>query len=276
MQINFDITQSQEIDCKPRKEEKRIPKEEYDYEDSLVECEDDGGGRVETEPFIQNFFIYAGELPDCPKRVLKKFNAYEKHKFAKALKENEEHPHKYTIRDEFRIKNEIILRNGSISGEDGVFEFLVNSLVIDDIENVRIVLNKLNVKESRIVDEAYLKEKLMELNAELENEEKKLVELLDNGMGDVFLEQLTVCVIIFIRSLYLDIFIERKRRMSDKTIKKWVKTRFDRLLRDATEEIKNWPIKLHHYKKRTFFNENSHYLNSTLTRSDIFDSVDKT
>lgn len=417
MYVNFDIDKSQEIDYCPNKPKKRrkAAQEDYDYNDELLEREEVSDQRVEIEPFIKNFFVYAGKLKEAPKRIISKFNASVKKRSRNELKKeaknivdnekdinsenenksvsenvnklngeyenkgliknkkkleienvnksvcdnenksldqietefkekdgtnkgtemdlsnknigqienkseskdpnneckdiktetkeiNTEHKKsissstkeivkndrknrsksetesnqktKFDICDEYIIKNEIILRNDGIMDDSVILEFLLNSLVIDQVDNAQIILNKLNIKESKILDDAYLKEQYEELNIKLCIEEIKLKNSEGEDYNNIFFENLICYIDLLVKIIYLDFFIKKKKRISEKTIKKKIKNQINEVLNDKISVYKQWPIKLYHYKKRTFFKDNAHYLNTTLSKSDIFESVD--
>lgn len=269
MEIHIDINKSQEVDYNPKPKRKRVMQEDYDYSDDILEREENGDMRVEIEPFIQNFFVYAGELKEDPKRVTRKYNACKKQKQPSEKDEEPSKSNKYTLRDEYLIKNEMIVRNNSELDESMILEYFLNSLITDHIEDARIVLNKVNIKDSRILDKYYLSEEYEILKAAEECEEINLKLLAKEGFTDVFLEQIMRFCDVFLKILHLNIYIEGSKWMSENKIRNKLKKRVNDILND--ESLKFWPLKLHYYKKKIFYKINAHYLNSTLTKSAVFD-----
>lgn len=285
MDINIDVFGSKEVDYNPNKVKRtKSINDDYDCEDSLFENQEYENEPVQLEPELRHFFVFMGTMTDEPKKILQQYRFYKrgKHTHEKQyLEDNTKSEHiedectkiKYTFSDEYRIKNEILLRTVPNIEDNEIFEFFVNHLIYDDTTNADVVCKKLNTNTNKLHDSAFLTEKLDSLCVKFDVEVIKLVELIAAGiMNDDF--YLTVLNIfdLYVKKYYLDIYLKQKKPCAEKTIKKHIKALIDKEIGTKEGTFKNWSIKMHAYKKRNFFNPNKHYLNSSLVKSEMLES----
>lgn len=285
MIIEIDIFGSKEVDYKPNKtKQKRRKNDTYDQEDSLFDNQDYENAPIELEPELKNFFVFAGVLPDEPKKVLQQYRLYKKDKWSQKIKKSEdnaksENPDdestkiKYTFKDEYRIKNEILVRSKTDFNETDLFEFFVNHLIYEENTTAEICCKKLSFKDTEILNKQYLQDKLDELQLMFDIEMIKFTETIQMSIfNDDFLEILLNIFDLYVKKYYLSVFLANKKPFVEKTVKKHIKALINEKIDDKREVYKNWSIKMHIHKKNMFFNKNKHFLNSSLLRSELFES----
>lgn len=71
--IKIDFASQKELDLAPPEKKKRARTEEYDYDDDFMDAFEGDEQLVDIECKLENFFIYKGEIPDEPRRIVRKY-----------------------------------------------------------------------------------------------------------------------------------------------------------------------------------------------------------
>ncbi|KAM0674209.1 hypothetical protein GVAV_002283 [Gurleya vavrai] len=168
---------------------------------------------------------------------------------------------KITLFDEFYIKNELIDKKKLDYCFITQFEYFINSLAINKIKNLEDFIVENKFKETKLNEIEYLNEQSNIIKLKIDICGFKIQEMIANKITtDELYKQISDYCDLSYRSIYLGLFLNKKKKLTEATIKKHVKLNIDDFFKNADEIYKTWSVKYHYFKKKHFFEPYNHIL----------------
>ncbi|EJW04956.1 hypothetical protein EDEG_00073 [Edhazardia aedis USNM 41457] len=168
------------------------------------------------------------------------------------------------LKEEYMLKNEIIMRKND-HDINTILDFFLNNLIISETADPVAILKRINVTDPAFLNREFLKKKLENIQMQYSIEKIKIEEYINEDLlNDDFFGSLWVFTDLKMKSIFLSKFLSNEKRPSETSIKKILKNDVVSILGSKIHTCKNWANKLYYYKKKNFFDKHSNLLTSSI------------